>query len=210
MMPGHQQLPPKNKSLLLYPSLCQTPIFNPSVPCTLLVQLKLRCPVGANAGPQWHGPWHYCATCGSQKKTPSLDRRKMTPKLLFIIPAPLDSYPTPSESLLRTPPAKYKKPNSLPWHLRSSLIWAKPPTESCYPKHSPPPKSGHGMLPCPYITSRSCASPQPPQSHKSQLKLSLILPVLLQTHRCCLHCLHWMTPTPGGLSSQRAKLSDAE
>lgn len=52
----------------------------------------IRCPVGANAGPQWHGLWHYWATCGSHKKTSSLDRRKMTPKLLFITPAPLDSY----------------------------------------------------------------------------------------------------------------------
>lgn len=25
----------------------------------------------------------------------------------------------------------------MPWHLRSSLIWPKTATESCYPKHSP-------------------------------------------------------------------------
>lgn len=81
--------------------------------------------------------WPLALLCHLWVPQENSKRRKMTPKLLFITPAPLDSYPTPSESPLRTPPAKYKKPNSLPWHLRSSLIWPKSSTESCYTKHSP-------------------------------------------------------------------------
>lgn len=115
----------------------------------------------------------------------------MTPGLLSTSPDPFDSYTYPSESLNRTLPAKYKGPNSLPWHLRSPLIWPTPPTKSCLPRHPPLlPGPGRGCSPLPYTIPRSHALPANPKSPKNQPQLSLLLPSLLQTRWCYSHGLH--------------------